>query len=67
MQETYIPPGSLVLLELDYELYDSEDRQMISDYIEGLNASSCIVGMPGTSTQIKVLAPAESTSRYAVR
>lgn len=58
--EVYIPPGSLVLVELNSSLYAPGIRQQISDYIANkLHAQPCIVAAHDQPTNVRVLVPVE--------
>lgn len=68
--EVYIPPGSLVLVELDSSLYAPGIRQQINDYIKdklhaqpcivAAHDQPCIVAVHDQPTNVRVLVPVEA-------
>jgi hypothetical protein len=63
MRDAYIPKDSLVLIELDPVVYNTDARERIASYIkQKFKAQPVIVTGHERGTTINVLMPAESVS-----
>ena len=60
MRDAYIPPNSLVLIELNTALYNAVTRDQIAEYIKvKFKATPIIVAAHETPTSINVMMPTD--------